>query len=1641
MKRRILFTSIFVTFFSLLLIFCFGYSNNNPKNVNAEDDIIIENPIVFDTLFENSLFSNSTIPEGNYYLNEDIIINKTLDILENTTVNINLCGYSIVSTYNGIFINIYDGATLKIYDSGTNTRYFSNENNEFMEVEEGIYSTIGGYLSARASNAALFNNTGTLEMHDCAIIGGSCEYSYIINGSYDYAIGKPENNGNCSIYNTEFYFNNTDTLITNDGKMYISNCFFYDNISEYYLICNYSDLHIENSDIRMNTTNIFTTIMSEGSLLINGETVIVNNYTKDFYGGCVDIDEKGSLTLGGSVTIDENFYVDENENITLINVSLDSNCIYLEKDDNEDINISENLSIGISYKVKDSYPITCIEGEIFGESYGVNYSNFFHADDNNFIIVGVKDEETDTYSLFQKHTIIKNPTKNNPTFVVNSDDNMDVTYQWYKLYRDYDNYEYFDQDINGADGLTLNEEPGDYYIDNTYGNGSIVFNGKVETIISFNVEFSEETTQAYVHIYKNNYLNEIYYVSNIFQTSYSFKLPESAKYIIQIQAYDDDDYSNQIVHVTDLRKNELVVDYDDPVYEETNTLQDASILAGSYVCEVSINGHVYSSDILTFDSKIIKQPTTDDPSVEVGLSDEDDVLSYGWYYCSYTDIVKKIVDEEFSSNYENVDFLDNKAIRFYINSGVEIYVQESCKINLKSFINENISKECKPFIKIYKESNYSLIHEYSPLDDSESYFEITDPGYYYFAIYWDVEDEDLLDEENTYIDIMIATETGGYKKEFLLEEYDSMLLGEYPIGAYLCEIELTSGVLVSNVIDYGHLNFTYPTINNPTFIIDNENFTYQWYLFDGDIEDYIEVEGETSNILSDIDTKIGSYICIASYGDLKLKSESLRLFTRIIKQPTKENTSIVVICDGEADINYQWYRYNGEYDIETWNEPNMNYCIELENENESHLLGEYPYGVYFCYLSIDTEILASLPVNMGELNIKAPTQDDPTIVYNNEKGYKEEIEWYEYKEKEFDNYVITNKDIKILSDIVGYDSWCIGEYIENRWFFSKENMCSDIYDELSILMFTLPEGAVITITVESMEDCYFDVMICNWDNVDYLVSSETPKKSFTVSYKLTEDASEVYVSVIARNFDSSLYYDTYSTITISDFSCEMFCLLEDETTATLSNKESRFGWYTAVLRIGDCEETMYVNFSDRIIENPSIENEYTVKIISKDEEPTYEWYKYSSTMENLDDNSEKVTHIGDGGFINNHFVVKKINHPTSMEDFEAFTFTAQKGETLKFNIYTNGGTYIMYYIVNENDDVVSGDMLMQNQLVSNYTFLKDGTYIFACVSVANTNGFNEYKETYVEASIGIETYELVDGDTEKFEYNEGTENGYYLCIVSIYDGSTILESKPFLYCGHDYEINYTWNEDYTELTAVAKCKDCEDEITESATITVLKTKEGTCQETGHSLYTGIFTNSIFETQTHEEESSLGQHVYGDLIEGNNPTCIEKGTISHYYCSSCKKYFDENYLEVESILVDTINHNLTKVEGKDATCLESGNVEYYTCSTCNKNLDSEGLEIGNIILESSGHNLIMIEGKVSTTNESGNVEYYVCSKCGKVFKDSEGKIETSLEEVAIEKLIIKGKDGGCKSSINQSILFIFVPLVLVSCICYKRKRIY
>ena len=128
-------------------------------------------------------------------------------------------------------------------------------------------------------------------------------------------------------------------------------------------------------------------------------------------------------------------------------------------------------------------------------------------------------------------------------------------------------------------------------------------------------------------------------------------------------------------------------------------------------------------------------------------------------------------------------------------------------------------------------------------------------------------------------------------------------------------------------------------------------------------------------------------------------------------------------------------------------------------------------------------------------------------------------------------------------------------------------------------------------------------------------------------------------------------------------------------------------------------------------------------------------------------------------------------------------------------------------------------------------------------------------------------------------------------------------------------------------------------------------------------------------------------------EAKASTCKEQGNNEYYTCTGCGKVYKDAEGKTETtVAAETLplaDHTWGEwTEVKAATETEKG-LEKRVCSVCGAK------ETRDIPVLAHTHAMVKTEAKASTCKEQGNNEYYTCTKCDKVFKDAEGKTETTV----------------------------------------------
>lgn len=219
-------------------------------------------------------------------------------------------------------------------------------------------------------------------------------------------------------------------------------------------------------------------------------------------------------------------------------------------------------------------------------------------------------------------------------------------------------------------------------------------------------------------------------------------------------------------------------------------------------------------------------------------------------------------------------------------------------------------------------------------------------------------------------------------------------------------------------------------------------------------------------------------------------------------------------------------------------------------------------------------------------------------------------------------------------------------------------------------------------------------------------------------------------------------------------------------------------------------------------------------------------------------------------------------------------------------------------------------------------------------------------------------------------------------------------------CDHDWNtdsIVWVWSNNYKDVTATFRCKNCGVMQTIEATVTESVTEKATCTDDGTADYKAevVFEGVTYtDTKTGVTVKALG-HDLKD-VEAKAATCTEDGYTAHKACSRCD--YKENYETVSAT-----GHSYDKWEKHDdkqhkKVCSECGDIQYEdhkwvddrqeaTCTT-EGSIKSECSVCGetkeetlSVINHSYGEWIDATDGDCKTQSAVG---HYECSMCGNWF---------------------------------------------------------
>ncbi len=104
------------------------------------------------------------------------------------------------------------------------------------------------------------------------------------------------------------------------------------------------------------------------------------------------------------------------------------------------------------------------------------------------------------------------------------------------------------------------------------------------------------------------------------------------------------------------------------------------------------------------------------------------------------------------------------------------------------------------------------------------------------------------------------------------------------------------------------------------------------------------------------------------------------------------------------------------------------------------------------------------------------------------------------------------------------------------------------------------------------------------------------------------------------------------------------------------------------------------------------------------------------------------------------------------------------------------------------------------------------------------------------------------------------------------------------------------------------------------------------------------------------------HIRAEKVEAQPATHTAHGTIEHWYCADCGKYYTDRTSDAEEIpagelVIQSLGHERAEYHpAVKATATEDGNVAYWYCSVCGKNYDGKAWDakvIADVVIPATG----------------------------------------------------------------------------------------
>ena len=217
---------------------------------------------------------------------------------------------------------------------------------------------------------------------------------------------------------------------------------------------------------------------------------------------------------------------------------------------------------------------------------------------------------------------------------------------------------------------------------------------------------------------------------------------------------------------------------------------------------------------------------------------------------------------------------------------------------------------------------------------------------------------------------------------------------------------------------------------------------------------------------------------------------------------------------------------------------------------------------------------------------------------------------------------------------------------------------------------------------------------------------------------------------------------------------------------------------------------------------------------------------------------------------------------------------------------------------------------------------------------------------------------------------------------------------------HEYKnVEYIWNAGNTECKAHVVCKNCGQEVDETATVISEVTQQQTCVLPEKTTYTAVFENKVFETQKKEMETKSALGHTSNKDDGDCTTAVTCVRCDYVFVAAKAEHNFGGEMQKEE------SGHWTVCQNKDCT-KENREAHIPDIEAPTENQDQKCKECGYIIANKLGHqhklHLKLVEAKAPTCTEEGNQAYYICTEDLHCFFDKDAENPVDYSDMVIAK---------------------------------------